>query len=158
MKKREIYEIATKIVGIYFAVLTIFQVRDFTIFISFGGSYSTILAFLGSVLVSVIVIYILLFQTKFVLSFMMKNSDNEQVKFFIKRNDLYEIVLGISGILLIIFAIFNMVFEIKNYFELQKHFFAEFNYVTFLLPITKGILGFLLVKFSKQITNYISKQ
>lgn len=158
MKKREIYEIATKIIGIYFAVLTILQIKDFVVFSYFWESYSEAITLLGSILLSSLAVYFLLFQTKFVLSLMIKNTDNEKVKFFIKKNDLYEIVFGISGILLIIFAILNMVFEIKNYFELQKHFLTEFKYITFLLPITKGILGFLLVKFSKQITNYISKQ
>lgn len=157
MKKREIYEIATKIIGIYFAVLTILQIKDFVVFSYFWESYSEAITLLGSILLSSLVVYFLLFQTKFVLSLMIKNTDNEKVKFFIKKNDLYEIVFGISGILLIIFAILNMVFEIKNYFELQKHF-SDFKYITFLVPITKGILGFLLVKFSKQITNYISKQ
>ncbi|MFJ1365887.1 hypothetical protein ACILDU_05510 [Capnocytophaga canimorsus] len=163
MKKRDIYEIAIKLLGIYVAFITLNQCKDFLALLFFIPDYKNVfdndwtILFSGFVLIGTLLItYLLLFKTQKIVKLIAQPSDEEIVNVQFSKKQLYQICLVLSGILTIVFSIWEFIDVARSFFLYLKDTGLQFNKIHWLFPIVKVIIGGLLVKFSVALSDYIN--
>ncbi|MFJ1378159.1 hypothetical protein ACILPE_10580 [Capnocytophaga canimorsus] len=163
MKKRDIYEIAIKLLGIYVAFITLNQCKDFLALLFFIPDYKNVfdndwtILFSGFVLIGTLLItYLLLFKTQKIVKLIAQPSDEEIVNVQFSKKQLYQICLVLSGILTIVFSIWEFIDVARSFFLYLKDTGLQFNKIHWLFPIVKAIIGGLLVKFSVALSDYIN--
>ncbi|MFK8296402.1 hypothetical protein ACI760_09460 [Capnocytophaga canimorsus] len=163
MKKRDIYEIAIKLLGIYVAFITLNQCKDFLALLFFIPDYKNVfdndwtILFSGFVLIGTLLItYLLLFKTQKIVKLIAQPSDEEIVNVQFSKKQLYQICLVLSGILTIVFSISEFIHVARNFSLSLKDTGLQFNKIHWVFPIVKVIVGVLLVKFSVALSDYIN--
>ncbi|MDT9498540.1 hypothetical protein [Capnocytophaga canimorsus] len=163
MKKRDIYEIAIKLLGIYVAFITLNQCKDFLALLFFIPAYKNVfdndwtILFSGFVLIGTLLItYLLLFKTQKIVKLIAQPSDEEIVNVQFSKKQLYQICLVLSGILTIVFSISEFIHVARNFSLSLKDAGLQFNKIHWVFPIVKVIVGVLLVKFSVALSDYIN--
>jgi flagellar biosynthesis protein FlhB len=165
MKKSDIYEIAIKILGIYFLV-TIAQLMI--------GSFAYLSAMLfnenlasqdmlyAGVSLFVFIIMILLdlcfiFKTHVIVKMICKSSDFEQdVQFTVSKKSVYEIALVLMGMITIVLAFPDFIYKMWNYVQtLQMSIQNKSSLVTSGIKI---IVGLVAVIYSTAIANFLVKE
>lgn len=165
MKKSDIYEIAIKILGIYFLV-TIIQLMVGSIASVFAmilqNSPTSDILLYGGVGLFVFIIMILIdlffiFKTNVILRMICKSADFEQdVPFTVSRKSVYEIALVLMGMIIIVWALPDFVYKIWNYVQSLQISAENKSFI-----IASGIeivVGLIAVVYSTAIANFLAKE
>lgn len=165
MKKSDIYEIAIKILGIYFLVTIIQLMVGSLAYLSamiFNKSFSSNEMLFGGVSFFVFIIMILLdlcfiFKTDKIVRLICKSSDFEQdVQFAVSRKTVYEIALVLMGMIIIVWALPDFIYKMWNYVQsLQLSTQDKGSLVTSGIKI---IIGLVAVVYSTAIANFLVKE
>jgi len=165
MKKSDIYEIAIKILGIYFLVTIIQLLVGSLAYLSamiFNKSFSSNEMLFGGVSFFVFIIMILLdlcfiFKTDMIVKMICKSSDFEQdVQFAVSRKVIYEIALVLMGMIIIVWALPDFIYKVWNYVQsLQMSTENKGSLVTSGIKIITGLVA---VVYSTAIANFLVKE
>ena len=165
MKKSDIYEIAIKILGIYFLVTIIQLMVGSFAYLSamiFNSNLSSDNMLYAGVSLFVFIIMILLdlcfiFKTDMIVRMICKSSDFEQdVPFTVSRKSVYEIALVLMGLIIIVWAFPDFIYKIWNYVQsLQMNTENKSSLITSGIRILVGLIA---VVYSTAIANFLAKE
>lgn len=164
MKKSDIYEIAIKILGIYFLVTIIQLLVGSLAYLSamiFNKSFSSNEMLFGGVSFFVFIIMILLdlcfiFKTHVIIKMICKSSDFEQdVQFTVSKKSVYEIALVLMGMITIVWAFPDFIYKMWNYVQTLQMSQNKSSLVTSGIKI---IVGLAAVLYSTAIANFLVKE
>lgn len=130
MKKSDIFEIATKILGLYVFVLVIGSLRDILTYLAVVGAqkpgsfndfnqtpFLLISAFYFLALFAFA--FLLTFKTKTIVKKISSSSDYEEsAQLFADKRVIYQIALVLTGLLLLIWTFPDFAFKLVGYFQL----------------------------------------
>ena len=164
MKKSDIYEIAIKILGIYFLVTIIqLMVGSFaylSAMIFSENLYSDNMLYAGVSFFVFIVMILLdlcfIFKTDMIVRMICKSSDFEQdVPFTVSRKSVYEIALVLMGLIIIVWAFPDFIYKIWNY--VQSLQMSTQNKSTLISSGIRIVVGLIAVVYSTAIANFLDK-
>jgi RsiW-degrading membrane proteinase PrsW (M82 family) len=171
MKARDLFTIILKIFGIYLIKDILFAIpKVFYYIIQFAQNSleEGIFAFFASLLslaFSVLIVYILVFRTDLVVSKLKltKGVSEEPLLIDLHRSSVYTIAIIITGILILVFSVPELVKELYywiEYIDSKNRFFASnpFDYTNLLTIIAQVILGMLLLNNQRNIVNFIERR
>jgi hypothetical protein len=166
MKKTDVYEIATKLIGLFFVKDLIEHVTQFFGFLglesgiknAMGINVYTLFYALDILLMAVIV-YLFVFKTKKFVGLICKSSDYEEtITLSAKRSDLYEIVIRITGLLLIVWTLPDFILKLRSHIAWVKAGHPELDQESFLWAYgVKLVLACILLLSANGIAAYFSK-
>ncbi|MFZ4400459.1 MAG: hypothetical protein ACOYO1_10525 [Bacteroidales bacterium] len=173
MKKSDIYEIAIKILGLYLVVIIIGQLKDVvsiaTILIqtknnpdTFSGLNQTPLLIVTLVCLLMLTSFsgLLIFKTRKLVRLISEKDDYEETtKLFTEKHTIYEIVLTLVGLLTIIQTLPEFAYKLNSYILIMQIDFPKNGNDKYFIIIAglKITVGFLAIKYSKLISNYLTK-
>jgi hypothetical protein len=164
MKKSDIYEIAIKILGIYFLVTIIQLMVGSFAYLSamiFSENLSSDNMLYAGVSFFVFIVMILLdlcfiFKTDMIVRMICKSSDFEQdVPFTVSRKSVYEIALVLMGLIIIVWAFPDFIYKIWNY--VQSLQMSTENKGTLISSGIRILVGLIAVVYSTSIANFLDK-
>ena len=164
MKKTDIYEIAIKILGIYFLVTIIQLLVGSLAYLSamiFNKSFSSDEMLFGGVSFFVFIVMILLdlcfiLKTHVIVKLICKSADFEQdVPFTVSRKSVYEIALVLMGLIIIVWAFPDFIYKIWNY--VQSLQMSTENKGTLISSGIRILVGLIAVVYSTSIANFLDK-
>jgi len=165
MKKSDIYEIAIKILGIYFLVTIIQLLVGSLAYLSamiFNKSFSSDEMLFGGVSFFVFIVMILLdlcfiLKTHVIVKLICKSADFEQdVPFTVSRKSVYEIALVLMGLIIIVWAFPDFIYKIWNY--VQSLQMSTENKGSLISSGIKIVVGLIAVVYSTAIANFLAKK
>ncbi|WP_321437352.1 hypothetical protein [uncultured Bacteroides sp.] len=165
MKKSDIYEIAIKILGIYFLVTIIQLLVGSLAYLSamiFNKSFSSNEMLFGGVSFFVFIVMILLdlcfiLKTDMIVRMICKQSDFEQdVPFTVSRKSVYEIALVLMGLIIIVWAFPDFIYKIWNYVQTLQ--MSAQNNSSLISAGIRIVVGLIAVVYSTAIANYLAKE
>ena len=165
MKKSDIYEIAIKILGIYFLVTIIQLMVGSFAYLSamlFSENLSSDNMLYAGVSFFVFIVMILLdlcfiFKTDMIVRMICKSSDFEQdVPFTVSRKSVYEIALVLMGLIIIVWAFPDFIYKIWNY--VQSLQMSTENKGTLISSGIRILVGLIAVVYSTAIANFLAKE
>lgn len=168
MKVQELFAVILKVFGIYLikdVFYSVFPVLENAINYareSFElGLFSLILSILSFGLQFVIV-YFLLFKTNEVIQKLKLTSGfpEETMALNLHRSSIYSIAIVVSGIIILVFAIPQLLKQIYNwlkYIEAKNDFYGEsaFQYANLMVTIGEVIIGSIFLTKKQTIANFI---
>ncbi|MCA6364689.1 MAG: hypothetical protein IM638_16765 [Bacteroidetes bacterium] len=179
MKKSDVYEIAVKIFGIYFLVRFVELLNELigvlVIYSNIneanellGGSNSGLME-VGTIFITsfchlfigILFAWLFIVRTKFVVKLLCRVSDYEEtVTFSFEKRMLFEISLVITGLLLIVWTLPDLVFQIVNYFEAKKDNIIPQNGESSFIyaSLIKLLFGFVAVVYAGTVSNVIANK
>lgn len=161
MSKKDIYEIAVKLLGIYFSLIALNQLKEFLLYVFFLSEKElwiddTVKIFSALVMVgSILIIYLLLFQTQKIVNLITKSSDNEVLNLNLTKKDTFQICFVLAGILTIVFAVPSLI-HVGRDCVLTTKSGLEYEKIRLIVPVIEIIFGGVLIKFSTQLSDYIN--
>ena len=165
MKKTDIYEIAIKILGIYFLVTIVQLMVGSFAYLSamiFNENLSSDNMLYAGVSFFVFIIMILLdlcfiLKTDMIVRLICKSSDFEQdVPFTVSRKSVYEIALVLMGLIIIVWAFPDFIYKIWNY--VQSLQMSTENKGTLISSGIRIVVGLIAVVYSTAIANFLAKE
>ncbi|WP_321423782.1 hypothetical protein [uncultured Bacteroides sp.] len=165
MKKSDIYEIAIKILGIYFLVTIIQLLVGSLAYLSamfFNKNLTSDEMLFAGVSFFVFIIMILLdlcfiFKTDMIAKIICKSSDFEQdVQFTVSKKSVYEIALVLMGMIIIVWALPDFIYKVWNY--VQSLQMSTENKGSLVTSGIKIIIGLVAVLYSTAIANFLVKE
>ncbi len=165
MKKTDIYEIAIKILGIYFLVTIVQLMVGSFAYLSamiFNENLSSDNMLYAGVSFFVFIIMILLdlcfiLKTDMIVRLICKQSDFEQdVPFTVSRKSVYEIALVLMGLIIIVWAFPDFIYKIWNY--VQSLQMSTENKGTLISSGIRIVVGLIAVGYSTAIANFLVKK
>lgn len=165
MKKSDIYEVAIKILGIYFLVTIIQLMVGSFAYLSamfFSENLSSDNMLYAGVSLFVFIVMILLdlcfiFKTDMIVRMICKSSDFEQdVPFTVSRKSVYEIALVLMGLIIIVWAFPDFIYKIWNYVQTLQ--MSTQNKSTLISSGIRIVVGLIAVVYSTAIANFLAKE
>ncbi len=165
MKKSDIYEIAIKILGIYFLVTIIQLMVGSFAYLSamiFQKNLASEEMMYAGVSFFVFIVMILLdlcfiFKTDMIVRLICKSSDFEQdVPFAVSRKSVYEIALVLMGLIIIVWAFPDFIYKIWNYVQTLQ--MSTQNNSSLISAGIRIVVGLIAVVYSTFIANYLAKE
>jgi hypothetical protein len=165
MKKSDIYEIAIKILGIYFLVTIIQLMVGSFAYLSamiFQKNLASEEMMFAGVSFFVFIIMILLdlcfiFKTHVIVKLICKSADFEQdVPFTVSRKSVYEIALVLMGMIIIVWAIPDFIYKLWNY--VQRLQMSIDNKSSLIASGIRIVVGLVAVVYSTAIANFLAKE
>ena len=165
MKKSDIYEIAIKILGIYFLVTIIQLMVGSFAYLSamlFNKNLSSDNMLYAGVSFFVFIIMILLdlcfiLKTDMIVRMICKSPDFEQdVQFTVSRKSIYEIALVLMGMIIIVWAFPDFIYKIWNY--VQSLQMSTENKGSLISSGIRLVVGLIAVVYSTAIANFLAKE
>lgn len=171
MKAKDLFTIILKVFGIYLikdVLISIPLVFDtFYKFLEFDAEVAVF-----SLLVTIFtlgcyigIVYLLLFKTNWIISKLRLTSELSDEPFIINihRASVFTIAIIISGLIILTFAIPNLVREIYawyQYLDLKKRFFGNeyYDFGRLLVALTEVLIGFLFLGNQKTLVNFIESR
>ena len=176
MKKADLIEVTIRILGLYLFVSTISHAIEGVLawipIISFNqgttyGNQNEILTYwvigiLNIVLTFSIALF-LIFGAKSIVRKICRHEDfEENVKLFAEPKEIYQIAIILSGLLLIIWTLEEVSWQIKYYLMSQKLYdknqYSETDFRRLWVSISRIIIGIFLIQLSKSISEYFGKR
>lgn len=166
MKKSDIFEIATKILGLYVFVLLIGSLRDILTYLavvgaqkpgSIGDFNQTPFLLISACYFLALLSFalLLIFKTKTVVKKISSSSDYEEsAQLFADKKVIYQIALVLTGLLLLIWTFPDFAFRLVGYFQLlHSSFPVRHSDSDFLITSAIKVIVALFVIFK---SNYLS--
>jgi hypothetical protein len=167
MKKADIYEIAAKLMGIYFINQIIYSFRGIFELLFYSttanmqefGVAILISSVLGLVLFSLLS-FILIFKTKVLVTLITKADEREdEVKLFASKKTIYEIALVLIGGLTFIWSLPDVCFGVYNYFHWLNNGIRPPNQLQVLiLETVKVLFGIVVILSADLLSTTFSKE
>ena len=168
MKKRNIYELTIKILGLISAcevILFIRKLSEYWVFISIDKSHERnegesfyIYYCITEIIIFLIISYILIFKSKNIINKLPETIETD-IDISFDKKDFFEIIIKTLGLIVIIWTLPELIIEVKKYFDFKlneiRPNFRQNEPLIF--NFTKIILGFVVIKFAKNISNIANK-
>lgn len=166
MKKSDIYEIAIKLLGIYLFFTAIELFNNVLIYCMFYfqaktnpnlfGNFDQRPLFILSIVYLILVILfasLLTFKTKMLVKLVCKPDDyTDTASLFADRKVIYEMALLIMGLLTIVWALPDFIFQVKNYLQLKDSLPNNDNSINFIVQSgIKIAIGLVAVVYANVI-------
>ncbi len=170
MKKNDIYEIAIKILGLYLVIPIINQLKEVLFYISLWSqekagadiTYNinqslTMIIGIASLIILCLFSGMLIFKTIKITKILCKDSDcrQEEIKLLVTRKTIYEISLGLLGLIMIVWTLPELIFKFNSLIFNRLHN-CDLGY--FGISVLKIIIGFLSIRYSEKMSTFLSKE
>jgi hypothetical protein len=174
VRKSDIFEVAIKILGLYFLVTVIGTLRDILTYVAFdiqakqdsdpSQQFTLVPFFVASFVIFILMIsfaFLLIFKTKAVVKRVCSPSDFEETaQLFTEKKVVYEMALIITGLLLIVWTLPEFAFRLMDYILLIRGGAHAKSYDTNFLIIAalKILVGFFSIAKAKSLSLFFAKE
>lgn len=168
MKSKDLFAVILKIFGIYLikdvllAVPPVLSEIIQMLGVSADVGFFSLIFYLIALGIRIAIVYFLLFKTNYIISKLSLTSgiSEEPLQFNMHRSAIYTIAIIIAGIVILAFAIPNLVKHVYLWYEFMDArkrllFEQRFDFSGLVVSITEVIIGLLLLGNQRIIVNYI---
>ncbi|WNM18357.1 hypothetical protein [Flavobacterium capsici] len=165
MTKRDLFRIVLKVFGLYFLIVTLFQVIPWNITnLVINISFDLILVLLFSLFVCFGLTYLLIFKSDFIIGFLGLDKGFDDDKIILGNTDFETFLrysIAIIGLWLIIDFLSEFILDILNEFKSKlsnvEVFDRKTDYFWIFAKVINIIFGWLLLTNNKAIAKFINK-
>jgi len=165
MTKRDLFRVLIKVFGLYFLIVTLFEIipSNITNFV-INSSSELILVILLSLAVCFVLVYFLFFKSDIIINLLKldKNFDDDKVILGTTDFDiLLRLAIVIVGLWLLLDTFPKIILEILNEFRLKamnaERFGYKSDYFNLFVRLINMLIGWLLITNNKAIAKFINK-
>lgn len=171
MRKSDLFDIAIKLFGISLLIETIVMLKDFFMFVGMQLSMpeseavqsqtnALIYGYAASIAVALIVAFLLIFQSRWIVRKTIRSADNPPVDFTIDKRSGLEIAFVIIGGLVITKAMSALGYQLIKLVELIQSELSQENkgFAQIIWQIVLIIIGFFVIAARKSIAGYFIRR
>lgn len=165
MTKKDLFRILIKVFGLYFLIVTLFEIIPSNI-ANFVINFSSelILVLLLSLVVCFILVYFLFFKSDTIIDLLKLDKKFDDDKVILGTTDfdiLLRLVVVVIGLWLLLDTFPRVILEILNEFRLKamnaERFGYKSDYLNLLVRLINMLIGWLLITNNKAIAKFINK-